>query len=146
MSKPIFVLNGPNLNLLGQREPSMYGHETLADIEEQCRSKASSLGLSVECRQSNHEGELVDWLQEADKSASLVILNAGALTHTSIGLRDAISGINTPVIEVHISNVHAREEFRHHSFLSEVAAGIIVGFGTLGYQLAIEAAPTLIKK
>lgn len=139
MGNKIWVLNGPNLNLLGQREPETYGSKTLADVEEICAARAKALGYVVECRQSNHEGELVDWLQEAQNQAQMVVLNAGALTHTSIAIRDAIAGIDTPVIEVHISNVHAREEFRHQSLLSEVCAGIIVGFGTLGYELAIEA-------
>jgi 3-dehydroquinate dehydratase-2 len=139
----VWVINGPNLNLLGTREPEIYGTATLADVEKACREAAGSLGLDVEFRQSNHEGELVDWLQEAGAQVAAgrcigAVLNAGALTHTSLALRDAIEGASVPVIEVHISNVHAREEFRHHSYISAVARGIVVGFGVAGYPLAIE--------
>jgi 3-dehydroquinate dehydratase-2 len=139
----LLVLNGPNLNLLGQREPAVYGHATLADVEQLCRETGQRLGVEVECRQSNHEGVLVDWLQEAgrncrDGALVGVVLNAGAFTHTSVALHDAIKGTGVPVVEVHISNVHAREPFRHHSFLSPVVAGIVVGFGIDGYRLAIE--------
>ena len=139
----ILVLNGPNLNLLGMREPALYGSATLADVERLCRDTASRLNLVVECRQSNHEGQLVDWIQEAGtafraKQLVGVVFNAGAYTHTSVALHDAIKGTGVPVIEVHISNVHAREPFRHHSYLSPTAAGIVVGFGIDGYRLAIE--------
>ena len=139
----ILVLNGPNLNLLGTREPAVYGSATLADVEALCRDTAARLGVAVECRQSNHEGQLIDWVHEAgaaQRAGSLtgVVLNAGAYTHTSVALHDAIKGTGVPVIEVHISNVHAREAFRHHSWLSAVAAGIVVGFGIDGYRLAIE--------
>ncbi|MEM1364282.1 MAG: type II 3-dehydroquinate dehydratase [Pseudomonadota bacterium] len=137
--KPIFILNGPNLNLLGTREPEQYGNQTLADIEAECRVQADERGLAVDFRQSNHEGQLVDWLHEANETACAVILNAGALTHTSLALGDALRGIHVPVVEVHISNVHAREPVRHHSHISAPAAGIIVGFGTMGYGLAIDA-------
>jgi 3-dehydroquinate dehydratase-2 len=138
----ILILNGPNLNLLGQREPAVYGHTTLADVEALCAAAAAEQGAEVDCRQSNHEGLLIDWLHEAGaahRSGQLVgvVLNAGAYTHTSLALHDAIKGSGVPVIEVHISNVHAREAFRHHSFISPAAAGIVVGFGIDGYALAI---------
>ena len=138
----ILILNGPNLNLLGQREPAVYGHTTLADVEALCAAAAAEQGAQVDCRQSNHEGVLIDWLHEAGaahRSGQLVgvVLNAGAYTHTSLALHDAIKGSGVPVIEVHISNVHAREAFRHHSFISPAAAGIVVGFGIAGYALAI---------
>jgi 3-dehydroquinate dehydratase-2 len=135
----ILVLNGPNLNLLGRREPSIYGAATLADLEAELVAAGAKAGVDVSCRQSNHEGELVSWIQEAGIEGTDIILNAGALTHTSIALADAIKGSGARVIEVHISNVHARESFRHHSYLSPVAAGIIVGFGTMGYRLAMQA-------
>ena len=139
----VLVLNGPNLNLLGQREPAVYGHATLADVEAMCAAAAAERGAHVECRQSNHEGVLVDWVQEAGaayRAGQLVgvVFNAGAYTHTSVALHDAIKGSGVPVIEVHISNVHARESFRHHSYLSPAAAGIVVGFGIDGYVLAID--------
>lgn len=141
-----FILNGPNLNLLGTREPGIYGSLTLADIEANCREKAAALGFSaVEFRQSNHEGVLVDWIQEAGRRGAGVVMNPGAYTHTSIALQDAIKGTGVPVIEVHISNVHARESFRHRSFVSPVAAGVIVGLGPLGYTLALEALAGLLK-
>ena len=140
----IFVLNGPNLNLLGTREPAVYGAATLADVERLCREAGERLGHSVECRQSNHEGVLIDAIHEAGRAHAAgsligVVFNAGAYTHTSIALQDAIKGAGVPVIEVHISNVHAREAFRHHSWLSPVAAGVIIGLGVDGYALAIEA-------
>lgn len=148
MPKSILVLNGPNLNLLGTREPSIYGAETLQDIERLCRTEGDRLGVTVECRQSNLEGELVSWLHEAGRAFQAgamlgVVLNAGAYTHTSIALFDAIRGTGVPVIEVHISNVHARESFRQHSFISPVARGIIVGLGARGYQMAIGALATM---
>jgi 3-dehydroquinate dehydratase-2 len=140
----ILVLNGPNLNLLGTREPEIYGAATLADLETRCRDAARAAGCSVECVQTNHEGALIDAIHAAGRSYKAgtllgVVLNAGAYTHTSIALADAIKGTGVPVIEVHISNVHAREAFRHHSHLSPVAAGIIVGLGIDGYVLAIDA-------
>ena len=142
--KKILVLNGPNLNLLGTREPAQYGHETLADVERLCSDTGAKLGIEVECRQSNHEGQLIDWIHEAGREVAAnrmlgVVLNAGAYTHTSVALHDAIKGASVPVIELHISNVHAREPFRHHSYISPVARGIIVGLGVKGYPLAIEA-------
>jgi 3-dehydroquinate dehydratase-2 len=137
----IFVLNGPNLNLLGFREPEIYGHETLDDIAGMLDDRARALGLSIDLRQSNHEGHLVDWLHEAQATESkAVILNAGAFTHTSIALHDAVKAIKTPVIEVHISNPHARESFRHRSYVGRVARGTIAGFGATSYLLALEAA------
>lgn len=140
----IYVLNGPNLNLLGVRDPATYGTETLADVEHRCQRAANDAGLELIFRQSNHEGELVDWIHEAgravlDGKSVGVVFNAGAYTHTSVALADAISGISVPTIEVHISNVHAREPFRHHSYLSPVAAGVIVGLGTYGYEAGIRA-------
>ena len=142
--KKILVLNGPNLNLLGTREPEQYGRDTLADVERLCQDTGARLGVEIECRQSNHEGVLIDWIQEAGREVAAgnmlgVVMNPGAYTHTSIALHDAIKGASVPVIELHISNVHAREEFRHHSFISPAARGIIVGFGVKGYALAIEA-------
>jgi 3-dehydroquinate dehydratase-2 len=142
--KTILVLNGPNLNLLGTREPAVYGHTTLADVEVMCKSAGEKLGFLVDCRQSNHEGVLIDAIHEAGRAYAAgthagVVLNAGAYTHTSVALHDAIKGAFVPTIELHISNVHAREEFRHHSWISPAAAGIIVGFGVDGYVLAIEA-------
>lgn len=141
--RKILVLNGPNLNLLGQREPEQYGRATLADVERLCEDTGALLGFEVDCRQSNHEGVLIDAIHEAgrgvkDGSVLGVVFNAGAYTHTSVALHDAIKGAEVPVIEIHISNVHAREAFRHHSYLSPAAAGIVVGFGIDGYAMAIE--------
>ena len=140
----IYVLNGPNLNLLGTREPEIYGSDTLDDIAGRLEDRARELGLAVDLRQSNHEGHLIDWLHEAQAEGALaVILNAGALTHTSIAIADAVRAIATPVIEVHLSNPHAREPFRHHSFVSAAARGTITGLGPLGYELALDAAARL---
>lgn len=137
----VYVLNGPNLNLLGTREPEIYGHDTLDDIAGQLEDRARELGLEVDMRQSNHEGHLVDWLHEAQaEGAKAVILNAAAFTHTSIAIHDAIKSVRTPVIEVHLSNPHAREEFRHLSYAGRAARGTIAGFGALSYLLALEAA------
>jgi len=144
MPKPIFVLNGPNLNLLGVREPAIYGAETLADVGRRTQARAQALGLAVDFRQSNHEGQLVDWIQEARESASGVILNAGALTHTSVAILDALNAAEKPVIEVHLSNVFRREKFRHHSFVSAAAQGVICGFGAKGYELAVEAMANIL--
>jgi len=139
----VLVLNGPNLNLLGTREPEIYGHETLDDIAEALEDRAAELGLRIDLRQSNHEGHLIDWLHEAQsRNAKAVILNAAGLTHTSVTLHDAIKAIRVPVVEVHLSNPHARETFRHKSFVSPVARGVIVGFGARGYMLALDAAAT----
>lgn len=142
--KRILVLNGPNLNLLGTREPAQYGDETLADVERLCRQTGAQLGVEIECRQSNHEGQLIDWIHEAGRDVAAgnmlgVVMNPGAYTHTSIALHDAIKGAGVPLIELHISNVHAREPFRHRSYISPVARGIIVGLGVKGYAVAIEA-------
>jgi 3-dehydroquinate dehydratase-2 len=140
----IYVLNGPNLNLLGTREPEIYGADTLDDIAGRLEDRARELGLAVDVRQSNHEGHLIDWLHEAQaQGAKAVILNAGALTHTSIAIADAVRAIATPVIEVHLSNPHAREPFRHSSYLSAVARGTVTGLGVLGYELALDAAARL---
>ena len=137
----VFVLNGPNLNLLGTREPEIYGPETLDDIAGSLEDRGRELGLEIDMRQSNHEGHLVDWLHEAQaRGARAVILNAGAFTHTSIAVHDAIKGILTPVMEVHLSNPHRREEFRHISYIGRAAKGTIAGFGALSYVLALEAA------
>jgi 3-dehydroquinate dehydratase II len=135
----IHVINGPNLNLLGTREPEIYGHVTLEDIESRLGEKCRARGLELVFRQSNHEGDLVDWLQEAGKSGAGVILNAGAYTHTSIALRDAIKGAAVNVVEVHLSNTHTRERFRHHSHIAPAAIGTIQGFGAFSYDLALDA-------
>ncbi len=139
MSKTIFVLNGPNLNMLGKREPGIYGGQTLNDIQQQCIAAGKELGFDVDFRQSNHEGALIDWIHEAGEKAVGVAINAGAYTHTSIALHDAIKAVSVPVIELHISNVHAREEFRHHSMIAPAAKGVICGFGTASYILALHA-------
>ncbi|MDE1168258.1 MAG: type II 3-dehydroquinate dehydratase [Pseudomonas sp.] len=138
MSRTVLVLNGPNLNMLGTREPATYGHETLADVDALCQRSAATLGLEVEFRQTNHEGVAIDWIHQARGRCAAVVINPGAWTHTSIALRDALSAAELPVIEVHISNVHAREEFRHHSYISGIAVAVMAGFGTNGYRLALE--------
>ncbi|MGX1305360.1 3-dehydroquinate dehydratase-2 [Amorphus suaedae] len=140
----IDVLNGPNLNLLGQRQPEIYGSETLADVEARCRSVAGTLGLEIRFRQSNGEHELVDWIQEARTTASGIVINPAAYSHTSVAILDALSACTFPVIEVHISNIHKRESFRHHSYVSQRADGIIVGCGTQGYDLALRRIAVLI--
>ncbi len=139
MSKILFVLNGPNLNALGKREPGIYGGKTLADIEADCTAVGAELGFSVDFRQTNHEGVLVDWLHEAGEKSVGVAINAGAYTHTSIALHDAIRAIGVPVVEVHISNIHAREEFRHKSVIAPATKGMICGFGPHSYILALHA-------
>ncbi len=136
----ILFLNGPNLNLLGQREPEVYGHTTLADIEAKVRERAARLKVEVDFRQSNLEGELVDWIQQAKGKFDVIVLNAAAYTHTSIALRDAIAAVGVPTIEIHLSNVHAREDFRHKSLIAPVCSGQITGFGQKSYVLAVEAA------
>ena len=140
------ILNGPNLNLLGAREPEIYGLTTLAEIEAECRKKAESLGLSLVFRQSNSEGELVDWVQAASAEAAGLIINPGAYTHTSIALLDALSAAGIPVIELHLSNIHAREPFRRHSVTAAAAGGVIMGLGAAGYPLALDALKSLINK
>lgn len=140
MPKTVFVLNGPNLNMLGKREPAIYGGKNLATIAEDCQKAGAQLGLEVEFRQSNHEGDLVDWIQEAGEKAIGIVINPGAYGHTSIALHDAIRSVTPlPVIEVHLSNIHAREPFRHHTMTSPVVAGVICGLGPLGYRLALTA-------
>ncbi|MFY0595731.1 MAG: type II 3-dehydroquinate dehydratase [Cognatishimia sp.] len=135
----ILVLNGPNLNLLGTRQPEVYGSTTLQDIEDLCEAQGKALGVGIVCKQSNHEGELIDAIHDAKGDHDGIVLNAGAYTHTSIALMDAISSVSLPVIELHLSNIHAREEFRHKSFIAPVAIGQICGFGAAGYRMAIEA-------
>jgi 3-dehydroquinate dehydratase-2 len=139
MANPVFILNGPNLNMLGTREPAIYGSETLADIEKASRARARELGFGLEFRQTNIEGVLIDWVQEAGRDGSGLIINPGGYTHTSVALRDAIAAIAVPVIELHLSNIFAREPFRHHSYVSPVAKGVICGFGPTGYTLALDA-------
>ena len=145
MTDTIFVLNGPNLNLLGTREPRIYGNQTLADIEANLQQRAKGLRLNLDFRQSNHEGVLVDWLNEALAKASAVIINAGAYAHSSIALRDAVAALPIPVIEVHLTNIYAREGFRRQSLLGQVARGSILGLGPLGYVLELDAAAHLCK-
>jgi 3-dehydroquinate dehydratase-2 len=145
MTKPLFVLNGPNLNLLGQREPEIYGSASLADIEAATRARAKSHGLTVDFRQTNSEGELVGWAQEAGAAAGGLIVNAGAYTHTSVALLDALRAVTVPMVEVHLSNLFKRESFRHHSYVTPAAAGLICGFGAQGYVLAVDAIAALLK-
>jgi 3-dehydroquinate dehydratase-2 len=140
MSKPIYVLNGPNLNLLGQREPHIYGHATLQDIEKLCEAKVATQGVKMVFRQTNHEGALIDWVQEARIAACALVLNPGGYGHTSVALHDALKALSIPVIECHLSNPAAREPFRHHSYVSPAASGVIAGFGPASYELAVEAA------
>lgn len=137
MSHLILVLNGPNLNMLGTREPATYGHETLTDVEALCQRTAAEQGLEVEFRQTNHEGQLIDWIHQARGRCAGILINPGAWTHTSVAIRDALVAAELPVIEVHLSNVHKREEFRHHSFVSGVAVGVLCGFGTNGYRMGL---------
>lgn len=146
MSLTIYCLNGPNLNLLGEREPAVYGRGTLEDLKALCQEACESVGATLDFRQSNHEGELVDWIQEARKKASAVVINAGGYTHTSVALHDALKVLTIPVVEVHLSNPGAREEFRHRSLISLAASGLIAGFGPLGYRLAISAAASLVEQ
>ncbi len=143
--KPIFILNGPNLNLLGLREPAIYGSDTLKDVEARCAAQAASLGLAIDFRQSNSEGDLVTWIHEAREKASAIAINAGAYTHTSIALHDALKAADIPAVELHLSNVHKRESFRHHSYLAPAVHGVICGFGVNSYELAISALATLLK-
>ncbi len=146
MSKPIYILNGPNLNLLGQRQPEIYGRETLADVSQACSDLADELGITIRSLQSNHEGQLIDWIHEGRLQASAIIINAGAYTHTSVAILDALIAFEGPVIEVHISNIHKREAFRHHSYISHRADGVIVGCGTEGYLLALRRVTSLLAK
>jgi 3-dehydroquinate dehydratase-2 len=139
------ILNGPNLNMLGVREPSIYGHDTLDDIGANCEKRAGELGLQLDFRQSNHEGELVTWIQQARDSAAGIIINPGAYGHTSIALLDALLISELPIIEVHLSNIFRREEFRHHTYVSQAASGVICGLGAQGYLLALDALATILK-
>jgi len=145
MSRPVLILNGPNLNLLGKREPHIYGHETLADVEAECRRTGEALGLSVDFRQSNAEHQLIDWIHEARETMAGLVINPAGLSHTSVSLMDALSACAFPILEVHISNIHKREEFRHFSYVSRVAAGVICGFGTQGYPLALQRLARLLE-
>ena len=140
----ILVLNGPNLNMLGVRQPEIYGRETLGDIEAACRERGEELGLAVDFRQSNHEGDLVDWIQEARDSADGIVINAGALSHTSVAVLDALLASELPIIEVHLSNIYTRDSFRHHSYVSGAARGVICGLGPFGYLCALEALKRLL--
>ena len=144
MSRLVYVLNGPNLNLLGKRQPHIYGHETLADVEKDCRAVAKELKLELRFHQSNREYEIIDWIHEARETAGGIVINPAAYTHTSVAILDALSACDFPIIEVHISNVHKREVFRQHSYVSSVASGVIAGFGTQGYSLAIRRMARLI--
>ena len=144
--KPVLVLNGPNLNMLGKRQPQIYGRETLGDIEKACRAEAQRLGMEVEFAQSNHEGVLVDRIQAAREKNSAIVINAGAFTHTSVALLDALNAAELPVVEVHLSNIYKRESFRHHSYIAQVARGVICGFGSQSYILALDAMHTLLGK
>ncbi len=144
--KKILVLNGPNLNLLGKRQPEIYGTLTLAQIEQRIRALAKELGIEIEVRQSNSEGELVTWIQEAANKFGAIVINPAAYTHTSLAMRDAVSAVGIPTVEIHISNIHKREPFRHHSFIAEVAVGQIAGFGVDSYMLGLRAAADLIQE
>lgn len=141
----IYILNGPNLNLLGKRQPEIYGSETLEDVERDCRRVAAEHGLDIRFHQSNREYEIIDWIHEARETASGIVINPAAFTHTSVAILDALNAFDAPIIEVHISNVHRREAFRHHSYVSGVASGVIAGFGTQGYQVAIQRLAHLIR-
>ncbi|MBJ6988948.1 MULTISPECIES: type II 3-dehydroquinate dehydratase [unclassified Devosia] len=145
MTKRVLVLNGPNLNLLGTREPGTYGSETLKDIENLCLATAKDAGIAIDFRQSNHEGELVTWIQDARKTADGILINPAAYSHTSVAIHDALRAVALPVAEVHLSNIHQRESFRHHSYVSSVAFGVICGFGALGYKLALMALADKLK-
>ncbi|MGN6448194.1 MAG: type II 3-dehydroquinate dehydratase [Brucella intermedia] len=146
MAKTVFVLNGPNLNLLGKREPGIYGVATLADIEASCKREAEQLGLDVDFRQSNYEGDLVTWIQEAGDKDAYVLINPAAYSHTSVAIHDAIRSAKVKAVEVHLSNIHAREAFRHHSYVSAVAKGVICGFGAEGYLLGLRALAAIAKE
>jgi 3-dehydroquinate dehydratase II len=146
MPKPIYVLNGPNLNLLGTREPKIYGHQTLDDVRGLCEARAAALGCEIVFRQSNHEGELIDWIQEARQKACALVLNPAGFGHTSVAILDALKAVGVPVVECHLSNPAAREPFRHHSYVSAAATGAVMGFGAASYELAVEAAAGLARK
>jgi 3-dehydroquinate dehydratase II len=142
----VHILNGPNLNMLGRREPQIYGSTTLADIERQVRERAEAAGAALTFRQSNHEGQLVDWIQEAGLQGAGIAINAGAFTHTSVALRDAIAGSGAPTVEIHLSNVHARESFRHRSLMAPVCVGVIAGFGPMSYLLGFDAVHRILRE
>lgn len=144
MKRPVLVLNGPNLNLLGRREPGIYGRKTLADIEQDCIEKGAALDLDVTCRQSNSEGELVTWIQDAAGVFEALVINPGAYTHTSVALHDALRFLEVPILEIHLSNIHQREDFRHRSYVSLVAKGVICGLGAKGYELALISVADLL--
>jgi 3-dehydroquinate dehydratase II len=146
MSKPIYVLSGPNLNLLGAREPEIYGHQTLEDVQRLCEARASALGRTVVFRQSNHEGELIDWIQEAREAAAAIVINPAGYGHTSVAILDALKMVGIPVIECHLSNPAAREAFRHQTYVSLAATGVVSGFGAASYELAVEAAAGLTRE
>jgi 3-dehydroquinate dehydratase II len=146
MNRLVYILNGPNLNLLGKRQPAIYGRETLADVEVVCRHVATELGLELQFHQSNREYEIIDWIHEARENAAGIVINPAAFTHTSVAILDALNSFDGPVIEIHISNIHKREAFRHHSYVSGRADGVIAGFGTQGYALAIRRMAALIDK
>lgn len=144
MTKSILVVNGPNLNLLGTREPHIYGAQTLDDIKDSMIAKATDIGFNIDFRQSNIEGEIVNWIQEARTDFDAIIINAGALTHTSVAIMDALLAVDTPSVEVHLSNIFKREKFRHHSYISTAAVGMITGFGAVGYLMAIDAVNDIV--
>ncbi len=145
MTTNVLVLNGPNLNMLGTRQPEVYGSETLADVNTRCQKRGAGLGLTVDFRQSNSESELVTWIQESRQSHDAIIINAGAYTHTSVAIMDALLVCELPIIELHISNIYQRDEFRHHSYISNVAYGVMCGFGTFGYEMALESLAQKLK-
>ena len=145
MPKPIYVLSGPNLNLLGTREPEIYGHETLDDVRALCEARAKSLGREIVFRQSNHEGELIDWIQEAREKASALVINPAGYSHTSVAILDTLKAVGIPVVECHMSNPARREAFRHHSYVSLAATGVVTGLGAASYELAVEAAAGLAR-
>ncbi|WP_372785422.1 type II 3-dehydroquinate dehydratase [Phenylobacterium sp.] len=146
MSKPIYVLSGPNLNLLGAREPEIYGHQTLEDVQRLCEARASALGCTVVFRQSNHEGELIDWIQEAREKSAALVINPAGYGHTSVAILDALKMVGVPVVECHLSNPAAREAFRHQTYVSLAATGTVSGFGAASYELAVEAAAGLARQ
>ncbi|MDG1707949.1 MAG: type II 3-dehydroquinate dehydratase [Emcibacteraceae bacterium] len=146
MTKSILVINGPNLNLLGTREPEIYGADTLDDIKNKMSSKATTCDMTIDFRQSNVEGEIVNWIQEARLNHDAIVINAGALTHTSVAIMDALLAVDTPSVEVHLSNIFKREEFRHHSYISPAAVGMITGFGAQGYLMAVDAVSDILSK
>jgi 3-dehydroquinate dehydratase II len=143
--KPVFILNGPNLNMLGSREPDLYGTDTLASIQKRCEQVSEPLGLPIDFRQTNIEGELIGWIHHAQKESSAIVINGAAYTHTSVAMHDALRAVDVPIIEVHLSNVYKREPFRHHSYISPVAHGVICGFGAQSYELALEAVSRILK-